>query len=599
MASTSHSPTWDAEGSFNFRTLICELLQSGLTTTEPYLKGDESQFALLYTAFAARRMVDAFRSVSLPQGLSSESLAKLHHERVHYWQFISSPILQFRFVCFLASVATEIAALDGRAEEICGSGLVGYKPVVDVNAYRGMATRLRTIEDADSRWHDVTPEEVTGAYYFDVDRSVGIVTFLISTKLGEHYPAAGAVFRHVQSEYFVPFTVKPLIESAALLSQMLFQKKPLPLVDDPRNQQQLLYRGCWEFWKRIHGSRYKPLTQLALSFIAAVDLALAGDFLIEPERPELVTQLRCVSVRFAAIARASVYVNPVCTRYTSPRIAAATFQEEICRILGWPSPSETAKSTTVYLTRQIYLSFMHKLDWTPEAEAIGDRLLSDAYLDLAENIELLRPIWRGFPNNELTPGSSTIGFRMLATMLCACYDRIRYPGLFATPNHSSNELCIRYPLPVILFNGRYHSDSVNEAYDPDGKFFETMLDQPSIIPGPFVGLDAINLLALSRLASGEHTCGFISRFTDSPMCYYTNHGLGCPYTTLSLAEQQLRNAYQLDDWCHWTFLSIQTEIGSHDVLDRWLKVYEKSKNENNATANDIMWQAISAFNSHQ
>ena len=559
------------EGEFSFETLVCQLLRTDINSLSNTTPKHSSFIAETFAVFAstdAKNRMDACAMDSLPKDLSVETEARLFHERVHYWQLISTSFQQRRFNYFLESLRIELAERHGRCEMVCG-----LTPS-NITAERFQLAYAIAVSDADFKWADLSPEKVIGFNEIDYkDLTYQIYVHLPSAP-NTNNPAYGAAlgFNLSQEIAYVPFTGIALLESAAYISQLLFEKKALPRLKDARDKFNIRYLGCWEFWYRLHGQRYQSEEELALAFLAAVDLTMMGDLFLAEEIDhetyfcsELELENGCIPYRFGKLAFRAQGIPPLTCTDGNVAQAVSIFQENCCLKFNWTSPVIVAKKMAVYLTRLLVQGCGWAINWTEIQYPLLKQLLNQPIHKLAENLEMLQPIWTSLWKSDSTlSGQNTVlGRRILGMMLNSSLDRVYHPGEIAVPHKYANSLAKRFPMPFILFDGSYYLDQHIEN-------MEAMVNRPYFINAYGLAAECIQLLSLAPLSHGQLDCGLIDSVTKMPQCLYTNSGLGCPQKRLTEAEINLRKQFQLDDWCHWTFATLQTHVAPKEVQRHWL-----------------------------
>src|SRR5580698_8342123 len=144
------------EPCFSFETTLCQLFE---TEINPEYHGTSSppgvNEILLFTAeHVANIGADFFPQRWLPPHLTPATNARLFHERLHWWQLASYPLMQLRFLLLLHQLRTNIKA-QGRNHRLIGGLLEFDKP----DQARSFA-RSREVADADIYWNSLTPSMV-------------------------------------------------------------------------------------------------------------------------------------------------------------------------------------------------------------------------------------------------------------------------------------------------------------------------------------------------------------------------------------------------------------------------------------------------------
>jgi hypothetical protein len=209
----------------------------------------------------------------------------------------------------------------------------------------------------------------------------------------------------------------------------------------------------------------------------------------------------------------------------------------------------------VALTRILISACARHLPATPENTALLQRLWGEPLSQLAQNLESLEPLWDLFRQAK----APSLGQLVLGNMLNACLYRIRHPGEFALPHRYHARLGARFPLPIVLYDGRYFQGGGSDEMLQRGwpypiSAMETLHD--------LIGL--MTMKPLERDAPGQ--CGFLEEAVD---CWYIKSGLGCPLLGLNDEQIAIRQLTQLDDWCHWTLRSLLLRTAPDAVQHRW------------------------------
>jgi len=584
------------EGNYNFESLFCNLFRVDMASPDlvhpPRSHSDLTTETLLQAAeasFHARRAADAVQIQRLPDNLPPSTAPVLFHERLHYWQMISCPKLQWHFVLFLDKLRAQVAAAGGLPHWICGQTYAeqlvppeileeslksidaefavypmtlsqenlrtGKLPPIFDSVDRLGENWITTGDAPDGAWP--TSQLLLGLPHSPGKKLIGYGAMLM-------FPAAS------EKVVIFPFNGLYLMESAAYISQQLYEGRPLPKPEQLDEIEDQKYLGVWEYWRRLHGHRYSSEANLALAFLAAVDLTIMSDVIdITPSDSETHLEMFSLPYRFGKLAFALQGLEPLQPKDgDEPAQAVAQFQEQFCQWYGWPSPDFAIKKMAVQLTRIVVGAFARHIPATPENKALIETFLGDSLPPgtpqtsyLAEHFELVEPIWNLF---QYATGAPRIGQQVLGNMLNACLYRIKHPGEFALPHLYHAGLGRQFPLPLVLIDGTYYLDQeVGNALN---------VGWPYPITGMETLHDLIALMTIKPLKYGEAgQCGFLEEALE---CFYVKSGLGCPIRGLTSEQREIREKVQLDDWCHWTLRSVLLRTAPEEIQIKWRKRWE-------------------------
>ena len=90
-------PLWHAEGTISFTSFVTRLLRTDL---EPAFPINDIAHMTFWGMAAQQALtgMDQPLLTNLPAGLSEDTRARLFHERCHYAQVVSYPVLQLKFL---------------------------------------------------------------------------------------------------------------------------------------------------------------------------------------------------------------------------------------------------------------------------------------------------------------------------------------------------------------------------------------------------------------------------------------------------------------------------------------------------------------------
>lgn len=448
---------------------------------------------------------DTFPLMHLPQDLPLKTDIVLFHERIHYWQLLSCSNMQIHFFNYLDKIRTEVMKRKGNYWKICGQLVSNDTSSFDLVA--------ESLESYQSHMYSVNvlPNMIKAMNLISTSPLTDMPYMELPHKTDKKFlPAYGAVLGFESGNIvFFPFNGVYLMESATYISQLLYQGRSLPHVEDINTKEDLKILGMWEFWRRLHGSKYDSELCLAYSFLAAVDLALNG-YVMEPGDLEYRSEMASIPYRFGKIAYRLQGFPPLELNKEEPAAAVNHFQEKICEYFGWPSLDISTKTMAISIT-QILVANYYYMDEDIRSNSIFDKLFSESTRNLSGKIEEFEQLWDLFRRVNLDV--VRIGQNILQNMLNACIYRIKHPGEFILPHIYYKELYSHFPLPLILLNGRYCTD----------------YDLPSNAVHDLISLMVLKSFADSQneqFEDSETKCGFLSNYLD---CFYIQSGLGCPY----------------------------------------------------------------------
>jgi len=545
-------------GSFSFQNLLCHLFESNLapsTVPEHFAISSRQLTMLRGVAEYAHSGEDSLPLSNMTPELAARTRGTLFHERMHYWQLISSPVHQLAFTIDLEKLRANVKRIGGR------SHLIGGQLTGDIVLTEHELHEFTTSNEAHFLPTEFTDNMVVDVTPVAIDPRTAMAHLMLPHGSGvtKRLPAYGALmeFENQKTVVRVPFTARPLLESAAYLSELLYQEYDLPHPQRLDSDDDRIYLGTWEFWRRLHGERYATDFELGLSFLAAVDLAMLSDVTDDDIRGSA-RHLEVFSIpyRFGALALGARSIPPLSCGNLDPSLAVAQFQRNLCSYLGWASPDLTARKAAVFLTTVLLKMFNSAIPVTAENRELAMWLLNSRQVKAAADEQRLRRIWEllAIATKSSMP---LISQSVLGTMLNASVYRVHNPGKFAVPHLYWSELTESFPLPIVYLGGEYYLDGLpplNVCQDP--------------YPCEPVELlhDCISLVAIEPLLRDKSSCGFVDSHVK---CWYVSHGLGCPQEELLAASRNLREATGLHDWCHWTHRSLTLGIASYEVRDNW------------------------------
>jgi tetratricopeptide (TPR) repeat protein len=572
---TDSSPEWHAEGRVSFTTFVTDLLRTDQSILDDgnFSFPDARAAQLMFWHLAqqgAKNGMDNIYLTTLPDGLSRDSLSRLFHERVHYAQLLSYPLLQLKFLHDLEELRVRVAHRGGRADVICGetdSDRTAQLP--DVLQEKQF---MNAIMEGDPQVEATDMVTIPGG-----GRDAGLVAARFAGPGGRRMPGFAGVLLFGESPLLVPFNASNMLESAAYITQLLFEGAPLPRMTEKGSPIKQRYVGCWEVWRRMNTHRYRSENDLALAFLAAVDLALSAHVLAQEdgalttamERADYSVAIRYIHARLGYIMLASAAFDPLDSS-TGSLDAIQKFQDDCSGYLGWPDTGRAYRFMAAFLTRRLIASSLWSFERMVEVDTGSLRTAMLTPLDeLTDNLDVLVPMWRMLEASfhstlEVGAPNYVIGSRLLAKMIASSvFRRIDQPAL-AAPHLQPQTLTEQFELPCVRVGDQYYTDMA-------GQSLEGLAGQAIRIPTVDLAVDCIALAVLEPVRSNQSQCGLVDPVTGTANCVYVAGGAGCPQLGLTTAQQERRNAEQVYDWCHWAYASLRTELMPKSFRHEWRK----------------------------
>ena len=346
-------------------------------------------------------------------------------------------------------------------------------------------------------------------------------------------------------DYFdlVNFTGDNLMEAFAFVNECVKDDVQIPAYN-PHDLERKEYLGIFEIYRRIFYRNYISERELAISFLAVVDLAFMNDPMGDHSEEYLFDESfhqQNVSLphRFGYLIYSLQGFRPLNYDISNPSESIAKWQNDICDYLGWYKPIEGVKNMIAYiiaillndLSTYIVLDkeLINKL---PELKS-HDKKSDDI---IASTIQLINQAYQSLEYKKIT-----LQHGLLIQIANSLFYRIKYPGLQTVPALFEKQLQYQLPTTLFVYNGEYYSDYLihnNVAtiiHNDIGKY--SYIDQ---------------LVARSMMRFGKRQCGFIDAYIP---CRYQREGFGCPMIGLNEAERTKRDKCHIPiDWCHWKCL---------------------------------------------
>jgi len=540
---------WHAAGRFQFAELLCRLSSEyGILPTRREASMEELTYTMLLASAAdsERSGTDHFVIEQMPDDMSDETSSSIFHERIHYWQYISSPLLQRQFLTELDRIALNVAAAGGKWQQL----------MISLNAISDPASVIRThaIFRAQNTLFDMATARIAGVDEVRSDLRTLQVFYLRPLPPNAVTPGYGAVMELPGGEAAqVPFTTVALAESAAYVTECLRAgRTPGRLTGTTPAQQR--YFGCWEYWCRLHSRTTTDEGVLAANFLAAVDLALMGGT-VEPDDEgdeEFRQEQLCIPYRFGKLAFRSQGFRLLPADPASKQVEE--WQADFCRYQGWPAPRDSSAAAVVELTRRMIMAYGNLLIEDGHPDSYLTRFLAiPAEEAAADPRAAYQEIWSAIQSATLRPrGARPIGTEAIGVMLNASMYRLDNPGMFAAPHLFGPALTAVFPLPLLLLHGRYYAD--HETYANAEETLKHMPTMPYWPESSNVTRDCMQLIPLAPLADGKPGCGFFDEPTGKARCSYGHFDIGCPQAGLTDDQSRLRAEHGIGDWCHKKYI---------------------------------------------
>lgn len=529
----------DFAGAFSFQSLLTRLMCGAKTdVVSSRTASDQNQYSdaeLFKWAMIALQGNDAIHIRQLPEDMPEEARRVLFHERIHYWQLLSSPPFYYDFLHRMDRLRAGAARRQLRYEWILGQTPNPLEQTKQLELY---------IDSNKANWdhHPVEPSMVRGADEVPYDLQTELL-FLFSPHPteGQVYPAYGALLMlpngYVHMSMFSGYS---LIESAAYVSECLHlghDPEPWDSYEGPEDE---IYYAPWEFFRRLHAHRYSNTRDLSLAFLAMVDLSLLPDAMFPSSTRDidLSHENTSTSYRFGKLIYRSLGVDPLTFEGNAAK-AIELFQDHFCRYTGWTHPTLVLRRAARFLSQVLVFSFANKIKDTPENRQLLTTVLQTT-TDTDEDWQnTFLPLFQLLSETRKAKGNK-LGDRIAFMMLNVIAYRMEHRARFAVPHLYHEELQAAFPLPVILYRESYRYDlNTNVSHRCPG---------PLDIGAMDVAYDAIDLMTVMPLTQDEATCGFYANYTS---CQFINAGLGCPLTNLTDEQRSKRISLSLGDWCHW------------------------------------------------
>ena len=352
-------------------------------------------------------------------------------------------------------------------------------------------------------------------------------------------------------DYFdmVYFTGDNLMESYAMVNEYVAKGEPIPEYDVSKGESNR-YLGVYEVYRRMHANRYSSERDLAISFLAIVDICFTTDPLHdhsedyaynEDFRQENVS----IPYRFGKlIYRAQGFKPFTNVNIDELQSDIENWQDEFCAYQGFYMPELCIKHTIEELLFVLINDFCCiGFEFSDSlAQAFGMLRGEDSGWDERFDIvatELNKAYKWHLDNN---PGNGiSIQHHMILSMVNAMYFRLKNRGKMVVSALFANE--VRWSIEPALYvvGGQY-------ACNQFGALKRFPLNDYNLAVYPPLE----NMVLKDMALTGDRSCGFKESFYP---CRFTENGYGCPLVGLTTEEREKRKHTMMpDDWCHYTRL---------------------------------------------
>jgi hypothetical protein len=547
------------EGSFSFETTLCRLFRTDISDRlSRKVPSKFDDYIRILAASSAKSGSDFLFQSALPTDLPDTVGARLYHERLHWWQLVSYPLMQSRFLLHLQQLRIQVRELGGQYR------LIGGFAELDEPGDTEQFNACLEVADTELYWNALTPDMVQSFDCIAEDPYTCQVFFYLPANsiTGGRRPAYGAMlgFGPGHDIVHIAFTAQSLLESAAYISQLMFEGQEPPVVESLDDVESRQYLGPWEYWRRLHGRQYCDRKSLAIAFLAVIDLAMMADLTqgVNPTKLDAEYYYERVSIpyRFGKLAYRLQTCPPLTITDTNILDAVRRYQELACERCSWPSVRQVGKEKVIALTRALLFNCAFAIEDNLANRTILEAVYRTPVEDIIQDLTSLEPAWKLI--REVDGRGHILGQQILESMLNACVLRTLQPSYLAAAFAYSARIMDALPLPVVLYEGQYYSD-VSE-----GATIEVHAEEIfSVARG--LARESIELLVLLPLRKEKRLCGFIDVHAD---CDYMQLGFGCPYKPLTQVQRTLREELQLDDYCHYTDLTIRLNIEEQELAQR-------------------------------
>ena len=506
----------------------------------------------------------------------------LFHELVHSWQALSSPMIILNFLNVSKKLRANAERLNLYLPRISNTYLFFDDNDSNIDfAYK--SHRMNFIQRKDGRklfrevkktyeewqkqgytncWTDFVKElkslletkykhsiyELLGHDLDIVPRSYNIVAdepplampFLICNheKAGERFASFGALIDYFDMVYF---TGDNLMESFANINDYLRKGESIPPYNSLKEEDNM-YLGVYETYRRMHKHRYETEKELALSFLALVDLAFLNDPMgghndIYEYDNSFRNENVSLPYRFGNLIYKAQGFRPFKIKNDDIANSLKEWQDDYCRYLGYFLPDDGIRNMVCAILSSIINDASVYYRFSDESKILETLTLMikntenwNEYLQYL--LDAINQMYQHLNGAKLTSQH-----HMLVMMVNALLFRLRHRGEMTAPCFYSNLIFGSLENLLFIYNGEYYGI-------PFDNYNDMPLKQRDV--GHYSLLDLMVLKPMAK--EGTNSCGFLSSFIP---CRFQHKGLGCPLIGLSEDEKRQRAYIGLDyDWCH-------------------------------------------------
>lgn len=355
---------------------------------------------------------------------------------------------------------------------------------------------------------------------------------------GKYFAGSGALIDYFDMVYF---TGDNLMEAFATVNDYLRKNEAIPTYDSLKAEDNM-YLGVYEAYRRIHQERYDTEKELALSFLALVDLAFLNDpFGIHTEIYEYDNSFRNENVSLPYRFKNLIYKAQGFRTFEIEDNDIATslkeWQDDYCRYLGYFSPNDGIRNMICYLLSVIMDDANGKYlftDYDKKENTITEMLQNkDNWNECLEY--LLNEINEMY--RQLNGKKITSQHHLLVMIVNALLFRLKHRGEMVAPCYYNELISQSFESTLYIYNGEYYG---NILYNYN------LMPLKHIDIGHYSLLDLMVLQPLAK--ESRYSCGFLSSFIP---CRFQYNGMGCPLIGLTNQEKEYRKSIGLNpDWCH-------------------------------------------------
>lgn len=537
--------------------------------------------------FHIQRNEEAFKINSI-YSIPENYLLNFLHEEIHYWQAMSSPAIILNFLNIsqllfvqsdklnLRHVVTNCFPFEQETDidfyrYVYRSHRMNFEaPREGMELYRQITSLYKNSQQQgfDGSWYEFTSflkkrtEEASGVniYAFNapylhlVKDSYNVVSdnpplampFMIMPHLqhGKEFIAYAGILDYYDTVYF---TGDNLMESFAVVNDYLAKGEPIPKYEASKGESNR-YLGVYECYRRMHNHRYPDEKQLAISFLALVDICFTTDPLHnhnedykndENFRQENVS----IPYRFGKLMfRAQGFRPFSISDETKIEDEIEKWQDDFCSYQGLYLPNLCIKHTIEELLIILIFDF----------EGLGYELPHEL-VELAGNFHAKEPDWERKLDlivshiNQLykkhlgrSPGSGlSLQNHMILAMSNAMIYKLKNRGKMVISGIYNEQIRWAIEPGLYIFGSKYAFNQLAAVRRGPLNDYSTGVYTP------------IELLTVKTMAiEGIRSCGFKESFYP---CRYVSNGWGCPLVGLTEEEKakRRRNGFP-ENWCHYT-----------------------------------------------